>query len=34
VLVAVVYGSFVRRSFFRDLDVAVYTGGSRKTPYA
>jgi len=32
VLLAVVYGSFVRRSFFRDLDVAVYTGGLAEDP--
>jgi len=25
--VVVVYGSFMRRNFFRDVDVAVYTGG-------
>lgn len=27
VLVAIIYGSFTHRDFFRDLDLAVYTGG-------
>ena len=28
VLVAIAYGSFTRRRFFRDLDLALYTGGT------
>jgi len=32
VLLALVYGSFTRRSFFRDVDVAVYTGGLADDP--
>ncbi|HDI74383.1 MAG TPA: nucleotidyltransferase domain-containing protein [Thermoprotei archaeon] len=27
ILVAIIYGSFTRRNFFRDIDIAVYTGG-------
>jgi len=27
VLIVIVYGSFIRRDFFRDIDLAVYTGG-------
>jgi len=27
ILIAIVYGSFIRRDFFRDIDLAVYTGG-------
>ncbi|RLE92581.1 MAG: hypothetical protein DRN04_09890 [Thermoprotei archaeon] len=26
VLLAIIYGSFTRRSFFRDIDIAVYAG--------
>ena len=32
VLLAIVYGSFTRRDFFRDVDVAVYTGGLAEDP--
>ncbi|RLF07080.1 MAG: hypothetical protein DRJ64_03740 [Thermoprotei archaeon] len=28
ILVAFVYGGFTRRKFFRDIDLAVYTGGT------
>jgi len=30
--VAVVYGGFTRRNFFRDMDVAIYTGGLVEDP--
>ncbi|RLF01236.1 MAG: hypothetical protein DRJ59_06475 [Thermoprotei archaeon] len=32
VLIAIIYGSFTRRRFFRDVDLAVYTGGSVEDP--
>ena len=32
VLVALVYGGFTRRNFFRDMDVAIYTGGLVEDP--
>lgn len=32
VLVAAVYGGFVRRNFFRDVDAAIYTGGLAENP--
>jgi len=32
ILVAIVYGSFIRRKFFRDIDLAVYTGGTVLEP--
>ena len=32
ILIAIVYGSFIRRDFFRDIDLAVYTGGLISDP--
>ncbi len=32
VLLAIVYGGFSRRDFFRDIDIAVYTGGLVEDP--
>ncbi len=32
IFTAIVYGGFTRRNFFRDIDIAVYTGGLVRDP--